>query len=463
MTNPDPRDVLLDHEQTNAERIEAMRVLVNQGEGVGALVDLYLYEHMRMILWDVQEVIEEAAILAQLDNPDVQAAVIKHISGDPHTTLAFIIMLGRAGQRFERITPYHVELLIGLLEVRPNPIQQLKGILRADFVRVLMGAFSDICITQSDIVLQYFDDLNDFAHDEAQPEDLRWVAAFAVGETGHTETSDVLIDYLLDGRYGQLRVIGAHTLSKNNVLTAQPAMLEIVQNDRNKYLREGVSSALVDIANEQAVSALLDMLENDSDKIKGNAARALARIGEQTSAFWREHVASENSTISQAAIAALAGNGDGEARAILMGALAQGIAGSAWALGKLHEEPAVDYLARALLTTDDDDEHKRCEMAWALRQFDSDEAHDALEHLLDDDFQRVRLHAALGLASVDRERSERLLVAEIQRGLPVGHKISAWSEDVEQRQRGEVIALLQASESIDVQEVVSAYLRKFER
>jgi HEAT repeat protein len=238
---------------------------------------------------------------------------------------------------------------------------------------------------------------------EDSDDDVRWEAAFALGNIGSETAIAGLLKALEDSDY-DVRRYAAEALGKIGSETAIPRLLKALE-DSDYDVRRYAAEALANICSETAIAGLLKALEDSDDDVRRYAAFALGNIGSETAiAGLLKALEDSDKDVRRYAAEALGKIGTETAIAGLLKALEDSDERvrmyAAEALGKISSETAIPGLLKALEHSNKD---VRWKAAFALGKIGSETALAGFLKALEDSNKDVRGNAAFALGNIGSE------------------------------------------------------------
>ena len=237
---------------------------------------------------------------------------------------------------------------------------------------------------------------------------VRLAFAEALGEIGKPATP-FLTEALANHSNVVVRRAAAKTLTIISDNSAVPNLLHSFLNDEDTVVRSSSAGALARTG-EVAAPPLLDILASTeySEDIKGHAAWALAFIGSKASEHLYKALNDGSLDVRCAVVGALGHvaqeESDEKSCKLLVSSLKDPEAlirtEAAAALGQINYPPAVEHLITA---TQDTDLDVRKAAINSLGKMGDPKAMDALQAILDDEQEVVRILAKLAIAQIERQ------------------------------------------------------------
>lgn len=237
---------------------------------------------------------------------------------------------------------------------------------------------------------------------------MRLGFAQALGEVGKPATP-FLTEALANHSNVVIRRAAAKTLTLISDPEAMPNLLHSFLNDEDTVVRSSSAGALARTG-EIAAPPLLDILASSeySEDIKGHAAWALAFIGSKASEHLYKALNASSLDVRCAVIGALGHvaqeESDEKSCSLLVSSLKDPEAlirtEAAAALGQVNYPPAVEHLITA---SQDSDLDVRKAAINSLGKIGDEKAMGALQGMLDDEQEVVRVLAKLAIAQIERQ------------------------------------------------------------
>jgi bilin biosynthesis protein len=231
--------------------------------------------------------------------------------------------------------------------------------------------------------------------------------AETLGEIGEP-TTPFLVEALANHSNVVVRRAAAKTLTIISDSSAVPNLLHAFLNDEDTVVRSSCAGALARTG-EAAVPALLDIIASTEhpEDIKGHAAWALAFIGSEAADYLYKALNAASLDVRCAVIGALGhvaqDQSDEKSCNLLVSALTDPEAlirtEAAAALGQVNYPPAVPHLILAIQDTDLD---VRKAAINSLGKMGDPKAIEALQAVLNDEQEVVRILAKLAIAQIER-------------------------------------------------------------
>ena len=404
MTKRDNTPVLMqmltDDSRGQYERLGAFRRLLEKDQGIPAIIALWEYEYLNAFLWDIQDMLEDSARFLHLYQEPVRQKLVTALVAEPVHMQPVAVMLGRAGQRFETITPWFVSLLIDLLNAIPAT-SHLDDTIRFG-IQGIRDAFATIAVVQGEVLLDRAPALKTLAHADQSSPDVRFAAAYALGclraETGflslpRLDESNITGIVL---RLGEQRGADARKLP-----TVDMDVLQSSLNSDDPAQRGHAALVLA----EGGVTTALDFVQHTDPDVRDAAIVGSVLVALRAS---ESDVSAVLQTLAGLLSAELAWPPHGVARAI--GLVVQ----------MSPEKPVEDAEVLAPLGTmlGSTSVELRRETAWALGMIGTPAVRDLLAACLDDTDITVATHAALKLVQHEHPAAAAVLVRALDHKWP---------------------------------------------
>ena len=234
--------------------------------------------------------------------------------------------------------------------------------------------------------------------DVDEDEDVKWNAAYALGEIGNALAVDALIAALKEDNDSYVKMNAAsYALAEIGNDKAVNALIAALKENKDSRVRGGAAYALGEIGNALAVNALIvAALEDNHSNVRISAARALVKMG--------------NDKAVDVLIAALEEDNDSEVKE-----------DAARALGAIGNDKAVDALIAAL--EEDKDSLVKITVAYALAGIGNDKAVDVLIAVLEENKDSgVKKDAAYALGAIGNDKAVNALIVALKENKDSGVK-----------------------------------------
>jgi HEAT repeat protein len=254
-------------------------------------------------------------------------------------------------------------------------------------------------------------------------DDLAYFAIYALGQLGRDGVASAVQPLVrtLDHPEGCLRARAAGQLGLMKAIEAVPR-LRVMLTDPHAMVRGWVIDALAEIGDREAIPQLIEILPNADRDLRYRIIRALPRLDarQEMIAPLLLCLADESASIGGEAARALAVLGEPSVQPLLEVAQHGSAIARAWALSalaRLHNSRALDV---ALIAIQDDNTAVRAQAAYALGSISDPRGFEPLVRAIEDPEKRVRASATFALRSFGPQAFEPLVQVYLQYGIGFG-------------------------------------------